>query len=168
MNLTSLNGWIILSGDTSLCLSPPSLHLVIQSLIKVHSRTRLLWQILMLRHFVMRWDEKQSSILMATLFGDNAHIHYHPLMFVYLIWLDYNLHKGISCYSAALLFTWGVLKGWKRNWIESQIHPESLVTLGAISNQRPATEMLVTPPGQTFIIFHIMLLSLTSLHFQSN
>lgn len=35
---------------------------------------------------------------MATLFGDNAHIHYHPLMFVYLIWLDYNLHKGISCF----------------------------------------------------------------------
>lgn len=46
----------------------------------------------------MRRDEEQSSILMATLFGDNAHIHYHPLMFVYLIWLDYNLHKGISCF----------------------------------------------------------------------
>lgn len=76
---------------------------------------------------------------MPTLFRDNAHIHYHPLMFVYLIWLDHNLHKRHIMHSSTL-FIWGILKGCKQTENESQTAPcESFVTLAAIF---PITVML--------------------------
>lgn len=103
---------------------------------------------------------------MATLF-DNARIHYHPLMFVYLIWLDYHLHKGISCTRWRCLRAESWKGGRKLKW-KSNTPYESLVTIAAIYNQGHATETLMTPPGLTVTIFHIMLLSFTSLPFQSN
>lgn len=96
---------------------------------------------------------------MATLFGNNAHIHYLPFMVAYLIWLDYHFHRGISCAHWRLR-----AESWKEkvegNWIESQ--PSSFLTIAAIYN------CLMTPPGLTFIIFHILWISFSSLPFQSN
>lgn len=103
---------------------------------------------------------------MATLF-DNARIHYHPLMFVYLIWLDYHLHKGISCTRWRCLRAESWKGGRQLEW-KSNTPYESLVTIAASYNQGHATETLMTPPGLTITIFHIMLLSFTSLPFQSN
>lgn len=110
---------------------------------------------------------KQSSILMATLFGDNAHVHYHPLMFVCLIWLDYNLHKGRPCTPQCCLceepWTSGSKLNWKSNTpCESYSHSLPFQISGTL--QRFAWHH----QGQPFIIFHIMLLSFTPLRFQSD
>lgn len=70
---------------------------------------------------------------MATLF-DNAHIHYHPLMFVYLIWLDCHVHKGASRSHWCCLRVEG-------NSSESQTNVmEVCVAQAAFSNQGRATE----------------------------
>lgn len=60
---------------------------------------------------------------MATLFEDNAHIHYHPLMFVYLIWLDYNLHKGIFIMHSSTIIYVRNPERVEAYWIKSKMHP---------------------------------------------
>ena len=99
---------------------------------------------------------------MATPLWNNAHIHYRPLTFVYLIWII----ASTKAYRALVVYVQHPerLEG---NWNESQMCPTKVTPpLFTISGLLPAA--LMTPPGLTIIIFHIMLLSVTSLPYQSN
>lgn len=66
------------------------------------------------------------------------------------------------------LFMWGDPRGWELIELKVKCTLWNFVILTAVSNQRDATEILMTPSGITFVIFHITLLSFTSLHFQSD
>lgn len=79
----------------------------------------------------MGW-KRQSLMVMATQFGDNAHISFHPLMFVYIIWSDDNLLKGTLCVSLTMFtndksWKWGSYLNVKLN-----TSPKSLAMCGSV------------------------------------